>query len=210
MDYDKYKSKRWGISERGLRDIAAILDEADKSEKYTIFEFGSGFSTMFFVDYCIENDFKKARIVSYENSSTFAARIEHSMLESRFRPLLHCNDENYEKMFREGVYMPQLMEYYLDRPTSRQKNCFYKIHHDDIPDDIDFVLLDGPNGNGRNIAWLHLKGRLRKGAVVFIDDYDHYDFLERFGLFFNYKEIKRKERDDGVRHRDSYVIAEIQ
>jgi hypothetical protein len=46
------------------------------------------------------------------------------------------------------------------------------------------MIVDGPHGNGRSIAFLHSIGRLQKGSYVVIDDYNHYDFVEKFQLLF--------------------------
>ena len=42
--------------------------------------------------------------------------------------------------------------------TTRQRNNFYNIQPGDISGVYDLMILDGPNGNGRNIAFLHMLG----------------------------------------------------
>jgi hypothetical protein len=49
----------------------------------------------------------------------------------------------------------------------------------------DLVLIDGPNGNGRNFSYIHLKNKLNSGAYIIIDDYFHYDFVEKCLMFFD-------------------------
>ena len=39
----------------------------------------------------------------------------------------------------------------------------------------DLIIIDGPNGNGRNIAYLHIKDRVKKNSIIFIDDYNSKD-----------------------------------
>lgn len=205
MDYDKYYSKGWGVSIDGLKEIERILDGCVRGDAvFNILEFGSGFSTMFFVDYIIENRLNRAKVVSFENNEIFAMRISHPQLDLRMRSLLHCSDEDYEEMFEKRVYMPQKMRVFSDKPSARQRNCFYKINYNDIPDVVDFMLLDGPNGNGRNIAYLHVKDTLHPGTIVFIDDYDHYDFMERFGLFWEYDVLCVSKEEN-----DHYVILKV-
>jgi hypothetical protein len=60
-----------------------------------------------------------------------------------------------------------------------QKNNFYKIEESDLNGVYDIVILDGPNGNGRNFAFLHIKQYLNSGSIIYIDDYNHYDFVEK-------------------------------
>ena len=204
MEYDKYVS-RWGISLDGLSDIQSILDsDLHDHVNYNIVEFGSGFSTMFFLDYVISRRLVNVKITSFENRVEFAAKIEHPQLDLQLRPLLTCSDEDYDNMFDRRIYMPQCMNWYMDKPKSRQKNCFYQVRDGDLPARVDFVLLDGPNGNGRNISYLFLKDIVSPGAYVFIDDFDHYDFVDKFGLFFKYDIIiKREEKND------RYIILKV-
>jgi hypothetical protein len=209
MEYKKYVS-RWGISLDGFKDIQSILDDdlCDHVD-YNIVEFGSGLSTMFFLDYAIRRGLTGVKITSFENNAEFAAHIEHPQLNLQLRPLLTCSDEDYDNMFDRRIYMPQCMNWYMDKPKSRQKNCFYQIKDGDLPMRADFVLLDGPNGNGRNISYLFLKDIVFPGAYVFIDDFDHYDFVEKFGLFFDYDVVVKREADDSRKKRDRYVVLKV-
>jgi hypothetical protein len=65
-----------------------------------------------------------------------------------------------------------------------QKNVFYDIKDEQLPDVIDIMIVDGPHGNGRSIAFLHGINRLKSGSYVVIDDYNHYDFIEKFEKLF--------------------------
>ena len=40
---------------------------------------------------------------------------------------------------------------------------------------FDIIILDGPNGNGRNLAYNHIRGHLNKNAIILIDDFDARD-----------------------------------
>lgn len=78
-------------------------------------------------------------------------------------------------------------EFFNDYIIETNKNNFYEIKNNEITGTYDLVVLDGPNGNGRRIAFLYLINHLRNGTFVFIDDYTHYDFIERFGQLFDYE-----------------------
>jgi len=69
------------------------------------------------------------------------------------------------------------------------KNNFYDVQENDIVGDYDLMILDGPNGNGRNIAFLHMMGHLKPGSHVFIDDHSHYDFKETFLKLFKAEQL---------------------
>ena len=76
----------------------------------------------------------------------------------------------------------------------RQRNCFYNITNELDDKKYDLVLLDGPNGNGRNIGYLHLKNKL-KNAYIIVDDITakdddfHYDFIPYLKKIFDVNEI---------------------
>ena len=85
-----------------------------------------------------------------------------------------------EDMFKSGEYDEKCFINRQDEIDNfSARNCFYDMTENDLPDDIDLVILDGPNGNGRSISFLHLKNKLSNGAYILIDDSDHYDFIER-------------------------------
>lgn len=62
-------------------------------------------------------------------------------------------------------------------PKTSQKNCSYLIDETTLRKDHNLAIVDGPHGNGRNFAYLLLKDRMKDG-YIFIDDFNHYDFLE--------------------------------
>ena len=189
MNLDKYKNDGWGISEEGFKKILEVLNliKFTKFEIYNILEFGSGISTQFFVDYIDEHNLKNVQITSFENEIQYMTKVTHCQLDLKMRNLVTCNDNDYTEMFNLKQYDSYKFNELTSKPTTRQKNCFYNIEAVDIPISIDFMLLDGPNGNGRNIAYLHTQNKLHDGSIVFIDDYNHYDFLEKFGCFHKYE-----------------------
>ena len=201
-----YKNDGWGISVLGFEKIYERLNEIDFSmfSKYNIIEFGSGTSTKFFVDYIQEKNLKNVFITSFENDTKYATKARHEQLDLKFRKLMTCSDTDYDEMFKKKGFNQNKMSYLISEPQARQKNCFYDIEENDIPNQVDFVLLDGPSGNGRNFAFLHLLGKLQKDSIVFIDDFNHYDFLEKFLLLHNGIEIVRN-----VEPNDRFVMLKV-
>lgn len=191
MDLNKYKNDGWGIAISGFEKIVEILNNANLSnvDKYNILEFGSGISTHFFVDFIQENKLKNVYITSFENDPIFMTKARHPQLDLKLKMLVTCNDIDYNEMFNTKIYNSSKVWYRKEKPESRQKNCFYEIEKNDIPDTVDFMLLDGPSGNGRNFAFLHVQKKLHSGSIVFIDDYNHYDFIPKFKSIFNAEEI---------------------
>jgi len=206
MNLSKYNNDGWGISTSGFEKMLEILKSTDfkKFERYNILEFGSGISTEFFVDYIIENDLKNVFITSFENDSKFMTLARHQQLDLKLRRLITCNDVDYNEMFNKKAFNPYKVSYLINEPETRQRNCFYNIEENDMPNSIEFVLVDGPSGNGRNLAFLHMLGKLHKDAIVFIDDYRHYDFLEKFKDLYACEELFEKTDIYGC-----YIILKI-
>ena len=78
----------------------------------------------------------------------------------------------------------------------RQRNCFYDINSDELNRKYDLIIIDGPNGNGRNIAYLHLQNCVKPGSIIFIDDFNasdgdyDYKFIENLKNILNVEEIE--------------------
>lgn len=177
MNLDIYKNNGWGISRLGFEKLFEILQTIESPK---VIEFGSGKSTEFFEDYYNELN-SNLTLRSFDDSIEFAYKPSiKSEIEVRLRDLVECFDDDLEEMFTKKQIIKSL---FIDKTSSletRQKNNFYKLKDVDIEGIYDIVLLDGPNGNGRNFAFLYLKNHLEVGSFVFIDDHTHYDFVERF------------------------------
>ena len=193
MDFQKYKNNGWGISKLGFSKIFDILLNNNK-KNFNCIEFGSGISTEFFIDFAIEHSKDKIiNLTSFDNDKKYMYKPtkKYSFLDIKYRELIECDDDHYNRMFNEGLYIKEGFYKKKSLLSTRQKNNFYDIKDGDISGKYDFVLLDGPNGNGRNISFLHLINHITPSSIIFIDDYTHYDFVEKFLHIFNAREIFR-------------------
>jgi hypothetical protein len=194
MDYTKYKTDGWGLSELALSKLSESIDSIEKGN-IKVVEFGSGASTRFLVDLGVEIE-KNLQITSFDNDPSYSYNGSGVLLH--MRNLVECDDETYEKMFTDKVYKKELMRPKTSELSTRQKNNFYDINEGDLDGIYDVMVLDGPNGNGRNISFLHMKEHLKSGSYVLIDDFPHYDFVERFLSIFDAELIfKHNNREDG-------------
>jgi len=187
MELSKYKNDGWGLSNQEFTDILDIINKHDK-DILKVAEFGSGISTQFFVD-VVDEGIKNLSIDSFDDNPTYAFKGTHKDLNLMIRPLVECTDESYNKMFKSKSYDKKLMNDKVSPLHSRQKNNFYDIKKNDLNGIYDLMILDGPNGNGRNISYLHMKKHLGVGSFVLIDDYTHYDFVDKFLMFFDAEKI---------------------
>tara|TARA_Y100000590_G_C15665896_1_gene994416 strand:+ start:333 stop:1019 length:687 start_codon:yes stop_codon:yes gene_type:complete len=199
FNFDKYKNNGIGLSKKCLQIIFILLET--KLKNINILEFGSGFSTQFFIDYKL-NSKKNIIIDSFDNDINYSYKNQnnYNFLKLHILPLVSCNDKNFNKLFyKEKKYNKNYFNLHKSLPYNhpkywRQRNCFYNITNE-LNKKYDIVLIDGPNGNGRNIAYLHLLNKLNKNAFIIIDDYNSkdnefdYNFIGYLKLMFNIKEI---------------------
>lgn len=72
------------------------------------------------------------------------------------------------------------------------RNAFYEqVELPAADHSVDVMIVDGPHGNGRSLAYPLFAGKLKQGALVLIDDFDHYPFLADLGRVFRYRELYR-------------------
>ena len=180
MDIKKYKNDGWGLSKKCFLDIENILNKFDNPN---IVEFGSGMSTKFLIDYLNENN-KDGKIISFDDNEKFASKENDDKLTLHIRKLVECNTHDFNQMFLNGSYSKDKFKIRTIPPHTRQENCFYDIEENDFDSNIDLMILDGSHGNGRSIGFLHMKKYITKGSYVVIDDFNHYDFVERFKMIF--------------------------
>lgn len=209
MELNKYKNDGWGLSVLGFSKLLEIIKNSNK-EELNVLEFGSGYSTKFLVD--VNNEkIKKLKILSFDDNERFMykpSNEEINFLTVKLTKLIEYSDNEVNTMFLDKQINKNFGKYRIEEPNVSQKNCFYEINENDFNDNFDIVLLDGPNGNGRNIAFLHLKNFLKKGSYVYIDDFNHYNFLEMCEKMFVFEEIYKHSEGIG-NGKDNFIIIKI-
>ena len=79
---------------------------------------------------------------------------------------------------------------------------------DDIPNNIDLLLIDGPNGNGRSLAFLMVVKKMRIGSWIMIDDANHYDFYQRCNEIFE-TQIINQSHEPKIHINNSYIFMRV-
>jgi hypothetical protein len=197
MDYNKYKNDGWGLSELAFKKLYEIINSKNE-DTIRVIEFGSGISTMFFVDLDKELN-KDILVTTFDNDPNYAYKVnDGDNVILHMRELVECSDDDYNSMFENKGYNKSYMKPKISPLTTRQKNNFYDIKEGDLNFWYDIMVLDGPNGNGRNISFLHMKEHLKSGSYVLIDDYHHYDFVDKFLHMFNAEKVfEHNDRKNG-------------
>lgn len=179
MNLNKYMNDGWGLSVLGFSHLLEIIKN-NNNDTIRVLEFGSGTSTRFLCDVVKEN-IKKLEITSFDNDVDYCYQKTNDdyFLSLLIRPLIECEINDYNEQMENKRYNPNVMYDKISPLEASQKNNFYDIEEGDLNGVYDIVILDGPNGNGRNFAFLHIKKYLKPESIIYIDDYNHYDFVER-------------------------------
>lgn len=166
----KYNPTPYSLTTEGINCIVKIL----KKENITdILEFGSGRST----DYLAELGYN---VYSFDDDAKYASKNKNVQIAE----LAALDDKDYRDVIEGRVDFFDLVVTPTSRRSSRQSNCFYMIDNESIKQKFSFVIIDGPNGNGRSIAFNVIKDKINTPCYVFIDDFFHYPFVDDFKRCF--------------------------
>lgn len=190
----KYSPTPYSITEKGMQAIVKVLQEENIS---SILEFGSGKST----DYLTQCGYS---ITSFDDDSRYASK----QSGVKIKDLVTLTNTDFNKVLNGEITYYEVCNS-LTPVTSRssgQVNCFYKLDNLSLPSKVSFVLVDGPNGNGRSIAFRLIKEAIKVPCYVFIDDYFHYPFVENFLKIFPNSEKIIEEKESNVK---GFVIFKI-
>jgi hypothetical protein len=185
----------WSIAKNALQ---LIIENIGK-EITGIVEFGAGYSTLFFARY-MELNKKSIPIYSFEHNADFFNKLKKYLQPYPFVNLLtpklkQISDREYEELFNiehpsssyvhMGNYVPIEQYHY-----TRLHNTFYDTNLNQLNfDNVNLVILDGPNGNGRSIAFPLLKDAIKLPFYCLVDDFTHYPFLNEMKRCFDYTKI---------------------
>ncbi len=180
----------WGLHRKTCEYMLEISDKIKN-----VVEFGSGGSTKFLLD-MRESLSLNFSIDSFDHNDIYCFKVnkEYTNFKLNIRQLIQYDNETYNEMFLNKKTSDKYT-IATDIHNTRLQNSFYDIKKSDLKDEYDLVILDGPNGNGRNIGYLHLINKLKSGAIIIIDDYDHYDFVQKCKHMFNVELVKEEKFD---------------
>ena len=143
---------------------------------------------------------KNIHIDSFDNDAKwcFQDADKYSFLNLNVAPLLSCNEEDFNRQMENKEYNSDCFQTHVSLPYNhpkywRQRNCFYDVKK--LKNHYDLVIVDGPNGNGRVISYLHFKDKVHKGSHILIDDHNSrdgdfdYKFIEHLKNIIPVKEV---------------------
>ncbi|MCH5586717.1 class I SAM-dependent methyltransferase [Shimazuella sp. AN120528] len=197
----------WGyggmaLSSRAITHLCRRLE--DRDEPYHILELGGGQSTLFWNE-LLNSELLPLRVTTLEHHHEWAKvlsdRVENSDHIRIFpQTLKQISDREWEEIFTTQDQFLTLWKS-SGKPVSVQdydlftiRNTFY-AEVGDLPlkeKSIDVMIVDGPHGNGRSLAYPLFRNVLKPNALILVDDFDHYPFLQDLQRVFSYEEIYRE------------------
>jgi predicted O-methyltransferase YrrM len=188
----------WMLSREAISAACGIIASAGTG---SIVEFGSGYSTIVINDF-LRSINSAASLISFEHRKASMREVMKHIAPRwgtayRLRQLVQFSDQLSQLIFCGHANVELLTVGHApivpveDHDRTDLKNAFYFIDCEaDLPGTIDLVILDGPNGNGRSIAFPLLRGRMRRGSHILIDDVEDHPFIEQMGRVFDYQMIR--------------------
>ena len=177
----------WSLSKESL---VALCNAMPKAE-CRILELGGGSSTLFWDRLSYKRDL---RVTTVEHDEAWASQTRTKIRSNCVRivrsPLKQLTDMEVASVFElqnmaigtwdtfGRVLGPERNEDWTIR------NTFYAdAHLLGLQDStVDVLVVDGPHGSGRSLAFPLFRRSLKPNALILIDDFDHYPFLEDLAL----------------------------
>ncbi|GAA3408498.1 hypothetical protein ACFFNY_07250 [Paenibacillus hodogayensis] len=123
---------------------------------------------------------------------------ESGIVDIRLRGLKQLTDEERERVFADPASSAaQWASFGSPVPPDQYRhytirNAFYDDIGLELPDHaVDVLIVDGPHGNGRSLAYPLLGLKLKPDALVLVDDFDHYPFLADMARILPHRELYR-------------------
>lgn len=195
----------WALSESSLIYFCCYL--LTNSSNIKIVELGGGQSTLFWDNLAGSNTIKQNNCLigvdTFEHNKSWANKLKKrtknvnikllnlkQLTEEEFNLIIENPSELMEKWDLLGKKVAK-----ADENNTRIKNTFYDVAISDLPENnsIDGLIIDGPHGNGRSIAFPLFYQALKINSYILIDDYDHYPFMEDLGRLFKFEILQKSQ-----------------
>lgn len=174
------------------------------TKKFQVLELGGGYSTLFWYA-LLKLDLLQVQVTTLEHHGAWVKELAvllegwgggsiynlslKQVSEEQSESLFASPKESLGRWTTVGTAVPKELE---DHYTIR--NTFYDgLEQLSLPaQSIDVMIVDGPHGNGRSLAYPLFCNALKPDALVLIDDFDHYPFLPDLARVFHYEELYRE------------------
>jgi len=203
VNAEKYRAwDGWSLTQESITYIAKLILEKKIKR---IIEFGAGYSTIVLAEF-IRQVSPQVEIDSFEHQKEFEKKIRKFLPEVdinfHFERLLQVDDKTFLRLFNSHHPFEEFFDNAKEVPYSqlqetRLKNTFYGYDFRAWKSkSIDLIILDGPNGNGRSLAFPFLKEKIKLPGWLLIDDYLDYPFLDDLNKVFEFSIENHVEKDE--------------
>lgn len=189
----------WALTQSSLRSLLANIDPLQLTGECCVLELGGGQSTLFWKE--LSELFPGLTVTTWEHNQQFvdtlnnrvagsSIRIEHRKLQqysdAEWQKIFSCcNAKDIENTLATSNPSNLSMSEYCN---TRAHNVFYSVENIKIPNGkIDILVVDGPHGNGRSLAFAVFAKYFMEGTIILIDDVSHYPFLEMLSKFVTFR-----------------------
>ena len=199
----------WALTKNAIRSFATQVFKTNPAPH--IIELGGGLSTLFWA-FFIQPENVNVKISTFEHHPGWGKKIKMAVahckaIEIHSTNLRQIDNQEWDTIFtfpenaktnwsRMGTFVTQ-----SEFENTRIRNAFYDIPPHAFPPhaSIDGMIVDGPHGNGRSLAFPLFFDCLKLNAWILIDDFDHYPFLDDLARIFKFKIVEKKFANDGKR-----------
>lgn len=193
---ERYKPwDAWSLSHDAIACAVRLIDE---HKLRRVVEFGAGYSTVA-LDAAIGALNNPCQIFTHDHQHEYASKVRAAVDVARTR--VFCA---FLARLRGGVRSIETGSPWVDFAAgcelipfedyqqTRLVDCFYWLGELTVRDlaPAYLLILDGPNGNGRSIAFPLLRDVMRFPSYAIIDDCEDYPFMADMARTFAYEVIE--------------------
>lgn len=171
-----------------------------------IIELGSGSSTIFWL-LLINMLNNSLKVSTFEHHPTWLNQLKKVVSKCRDIEIHYCDLRQVSDVVFGAIFNNPGRAFECWRsvgsvvPLSEVENTRIRNAFYDIPSCVNFpresiagIVVDGPHGNGRSLAFPLFYECLKPNAIVLVDDLEAFPFLDDLGKLFRFKVIKEELR----------------
>ena len=189
----------FSLAESSVRAFLFHLLMQNKTS-YHICEFGGGQSTIF---WNILSNYIGVKVTTYEHDPNWA-KFLHNQIKNPNIKINSCELMQIDEISRGNIFADpkgskQIWTIKRSKVSTEQFedpfliNGFYNVENNQFPEHkIDAIILDGPHGNGRSMAFPLFYDYIEEGTLILLDDYHHYPFLDDLNKLFEYQILEKR------------------
>ncbi len=192
----------WSLSKSAIYTLCRHL--LTQTTAPVLIELGGGQSTLFW-DAFAKNANLPLRVITFEHNPRWAEHVKKLLtpqtpVQMMILPLCQIDPQAKERMFADRTHAFEIWQAschnvpVAEYDNTRTPNAFYGVTADLIPSahSVDAIVVDGPNGSGRSLAYPLLFSALKAQSLVLIDDFDHYPFVPDLARLYPFKMLAER------------------